>query len=588
VIKKVWPALALAFVVLALAPLLAIASSSRPAGVVPALDYLHAKQIPDGSFGGSDLTPWVILAISAARENPIGWQIAGKDPVLDYLQNLNLEQAAGNAATQTNPPAFYAKTILAYVASGRTDLIYHAGSVRIDLIAKLLAYRDAGDGHFSPQTSGSRSYASINTTVWAVIALHAAGENGTYLSDAVTWLRGEQGGGGGFASQPGLVEDVDDTAAAIQALRAGGLGTGSAPVANAVAFLHGLQRSDGGFPSWPTDTHSYAESTAWAIQGLLAAGELPADGSTPSKWVKAGGATPYRCLRRLQLSSGLFQHRTGVTANPVLTTAEVVIALSRRSFPFDRASTLFAPTYRPHFKSVSPAQGARFSSGSVTIKASYADNSGGTGISTKLTTITVDGRSETARASIAAGSLILHRNDFASGTHAFVIKLADKAGNTRSVTRQFTVSGPASSSTPTSTPTGGTTLYPPSTTPTTTYTSPTPSTTSTMSRTNYPSPSPSVTGVPMSPPPSSSPSPSGAATPVGGSGGGPSGGTYAGIALLAMLPIGASMSYLSYRRRLGLLGDAGKGRALASQGTAWSGFRRRLFGVPGLSHFTRR
>jgi hypothetical protein len=591
VIKKTWPALTLAFVVLALAPLSAGATLSRPAGVVPALDYLHARQTADGAIGGGSLTPWAVLAISAARENPFRWQIGGKDPVLGYLQALNLEQAANDTSTTVNQPAFYARAILAYVAAGRRDLATgSAGSMRIDLSAKLLTYRDSDDNHFSPQTSGARSRASITTTIWAIIALHTAHGYDTEVGDAVKWLEGQPGAHGGFASEPGQAEDVVDTALAIQALRTGGQAAASASVTNAVLYLAARQRSDGGFASSAGGTHSNAEATAAAILGLIAAGELPADGSTPGKWTKPGGATPYRFLRRLQLSSGVFQYRAGVTANPLLTTAEAVIALSHKAFPFNRSSSMFAPAYLPHFKSVSPAQGAHFSSRSVTIKASYADNAGGTGISTRLTKITVDGRPQTAHASVISGSLILHRDDLAAGTHTFVVKLSDKAGNTQTVTRQFTVSGPAPSYSPTTHPTApttpGSTMYP--TSPAPTYTSPSPTVTSSMSPTTYPSSSPSVTGIPMSPSPSASPSSSAAAAPSGGSGGGPSTGAYAGLALLAMLPIGAAMSYLSYRRRLGLLANAGKGRSLGSLGTGWSRFRRRLFGVTGLSHLIRR
>jgi hypothetical protein len=594
VIKKPWPALTLAFVVFALAPLSAGASSSRPAGVVPALDYLHARQTADGSIGGGDLTPWAVLAISAARENPLRWQIGGKDPVLAYLQSLNLEQAANDTSNAVNQPEFYARAILAYVAAGRPDLANRsAGSARIDLCSKLLSYRDSGDGHFSPIATPPRTTASIETTIWAILALHAAGSNyNSYVSGdngAVKWLEGQQDKtSGGFASEPGQGEDVVDTALAIQALRAGGDKTGSTFVTKAVAYLAARQRSDGGFGRRAGDTHSNAESTAAAIQGLIAAGQLPADGSTPAKWIKPGGATPYRCLRRLQLSSGVFQYRAGVTASALLTTAEAVIALSHKTFPFTRSSSMFSPAYLPHFKSVSPAQGAHFFSGSVTFKASYTDNAGGTGISTKLTTITVDGRSETAHASVISGSLILHRDDLAAGTHTFVIKLSDRAGNTQTVTRQFTVSGVATSHSPTSTYTSPPASPPASMSPTTTYTSPPPTGTASMSPTTYPSGSPSVTGVLMSPSPSTSASPSAAAAPSGGSGGGPSTGTYAGLALLAMLPIGASMSYLSYRRRLGLLADAGKGHSFGSPGTGWSRFKRRLFGVTGLSHLIRR
>jgi hypothetical protein len=592
--KKPWPALMLAFVVLALAPLSAGATSTRPSGVVPALDYLHARQTADGAIGGSALTPWAVLAISAARENPLRWQIGGKDPVLGYLQNLNLDAAALDPATTINPPAYYARAILAFAAAGRKDLIGSAGNPRISLPLKLNAFRDSSDGHYSPDTYGSRSGSSVTTTLWAILALHAAGGYDGYINDPTTggvpWLRSQQHGDGGFASEPGAAEDIDDTALAIQALRAGATSAASTlAITNAVAYLAAHQRNDGGFGHFADSTHSFAESTAAAIQGLLAAGELPADGSTPAKWTKSGGATPYRCLRRLQLSSGLFQHRAGVTTNAVLTTAEAVIALSHKSFPFTRASTMFTPAWLPHFKSVSPAQGAHFSSGSVTIKANYTDNSGGTGISTKLTTITVDGVSRTAHASVTSGSLILRRDAYASGTHTFVIKLSDKAGNARTVTRQFTVSGTAPSTTPTSTPTGGSTMYPSSTPPT--YTSPTTSPTGSMSPTTYPtypSGSPSVTGLPMSPSPSASPSASAAAAPSGGSGNWPSAGAYAGLALLAMLPLGAAMSYWSYRRRLGLLANAGKGRSLGSLGTGWSRFKRRLFGVTGLSHLIRR
>ena len=184
---------------------------------------------------------------------------------------------------QSNAPATYAKFILAYVAAGRSDLVSHAGSGSINLRTKLLSYQDLSDGHFSPLDPGM--YAAVNTTTWAVLALKAIGETGSDFTGAVAWLKQQQGADGGFPSEPGDADDVDDTAAAIQALRAGGLGTGSQVVTDALAYLHARQRADGGFPDYPSDGRSYAESTAWVIQALIATGQ------DPQSWNK-GSHTP--------------------------------------------------------------------------------------------------------------------------------------------------------------------------------------------------------------------------------------------------------------------------------------------------------
>ena len=128
-------------------------------------------------------------------------------------------------------------------------------------------------------------YAAVNTTTWAVLALKAIGETGSDFTGAVAWLKQQQGADGGFPSEPGDADDIDDTAAAIQALRAGGLGTGSQVVTDALAYLHARQRADGGFPDYPSDGRSYAESTAWVIQALIATGQ------DPQSWNK-GSHTP--------------------------------------------------------------------------------------------------------------------------------------------------------------------------------------------------------------------------------------------------------------------------------------------------------
>ena len=80
-------------------------------------------------------------------------------------------------------------------------------------------------------------------------------------------------GGFNFATRGGL-SDLDDTGAALEALAgAGGAGRPDAR-ARAIRFLRRQQDRDGGFASQP-GAGSNAQSTAFAVQGLLAAGVDP-------------------------------------------------------------------------------------------------------------------------------------------------------------------------------------------------------------------------------------------------------------------------------------------------------------------------
>lgn len=593
------PALLLAVVVLAAVvlgatlPPAATAADDRPRSVTRALDYIYARQLASGGFaasGGVDspgITPWAVLAIVAGKERPTAWDKGGKDP-LDYLQSLNLETTARSSL---NAPAFYAKVVMAYAAAGRAELIYNAGTPRIDLLDKLLAYRN-DDGHFSPATSGDRSLWDVSTTTWALIALRAAAQSDGNVSSARAWLVAAQHADGGWGLQTADAgSTVDQTAAVVQALVAAGADPEDAVIQRALGFLDAAQRSDAGFGYSLSDVRSNAESTAWAVQAIIAAGEKPTD----ARWVK-DGRQPLDYLRSLQRANGSFAHRKGDTGQSALmSTTQSLIALAGRAFPYTPGSKAYTPRHMPSFTSFQPRNGAVLSTtNDARVVVEYKDTTGGTGIAADAVRVFVDGANRTGKAKVTATKLTLSLVDLSYGQHTIEVRIRDQAGNRKTRTHTITVSyapssggggssgGSGSGSTPPAyvppsdagrKPTPSTTLYP---------TTPTPS------ASGVPAPGATepgaVTGTPLTPGPSGSPLPEPSATVTGqvtgdeGAGGGSAG--LLGGTLLAMLPLGAALSYWLHRRHVAALAGAGQGKLLAGGGTPWQRLKSRLPGAP--------
>jgi hypothetical protein len=578
----------------------ALAADRLPT-VIKALDFLHAHQQSTGGFidastaDSPNTTPWAILAIAAAREDAKAWNVSGKDPV-DYLQSINLENAA-RTGEFANPPVYYAKTILAFRAAvSSPTVIFNAGTPKISLLDKLKAYRYEADGHFSPDTSGDRKLYDISSTAWALLALVAANQSldGELVSDARGWLAAAQNDDGGWATQTesststDAASTVDQTAIAIQALIAAGTSPSSSTIQRGLGYLQAAQRADAGFPSFLADVRSYAESTAWAIQAIYAADQRPTDAG----WLKSG-RSPVDYLIALRQPNGSFVHRAGVAgAMPVMTTAQCTIALSAKPFPFYLPDKPLKSGYLPTITSFKPGNGAVFSStNDVRVTAEYKDNNYGTGIKTSAVRVKVDGVNKTKQAKVYSSNLSLVLADLSYGQHMIEVDVADKAGNRRTSTHTITVSyssgsgvPPGGTPTPVPTyrpPTPSTTLYPTPTPTTTLY--PTPG--ATPVPTTAPTTDGTVTGTPLTPGgtlgPSGSPSPSPSASSAAAAGddGGGSGGLL-GVTLLAMLPVGAGLSYWLHRRHAEALAPAGRGRLLVGGGTPWQRFKGR---VPGLS-----
>ena len=274
-------------------------------------------------------TPWVVQAIAAEGGNPSTFKRSGGKSPIAYLQSLDIaSQATSGDGSSGNPANFFAKVIISYHAAKLSSLISAAGSGHIDLVAHLLAYENDQTGAFSTTTGGSNTYAAISTTTWAVIALKSAGRSASQLAASISWLEGQQGSDGGYSFTPGGSEDPDDTAAVIEALRAGGIAASNTTIKRALAYLHSQQMANGGFTSGMGGTAN-AESTAWAVQAIRAVGQNPAGRS----W-KKNGHTPITFLLTLQAKSGAFYHFGTTLAMPLLTTSQVVVALSGKHYPF--------------------------------------------------------------------------------------------------------------------------------------------------------------------------------------------------------------------------------------------------------------
>ena len=155
----------------------------------------------------------------------------------------------------------------------------------------------------------------VNSTIWGVIALRAAGRPAP--AESVRYLLRVQHRTGGWSWAPRGAPDSNDTAAAIQALRAAGVR--GAPIRRGLAYLRRLQHRDGGFTLTPGGK-SDAQSTAWAIQAFVAAGSKPP-------------AAAMRYLLALKQPTGSFRYARGRTITPVWVTASVLPALVRKPFP---------------------------------------------------------------------------------------------------------------------------------------------------------------------------------------------------------------------------------------------------------------
>ena len=263
---------------------LALAAPAH-AGIAEGAAYLEARRQPSGGFAepgraaDPGLTAWVVLGLRATGRTP-----------------------AGTAAYLADKPApsatDLALRILALDALGRD----------VDaLVARLQGLRRA-NGAIGP---------SVNSTVWAVLALRADARSAGRRT--VRWLLAQQRPSGGWGWVPGGTADSNDTAAAVQALRAAGVGRDARSIARGLRYLRRLQNGDGGF-ELSSGRGSDSQSTAWAIQAFLATGRPP-------------GTAAFAYLRRMQRANGSFRYSARYAITPTWVTAQVLPALARRPFP---------------------------------------------------------------------------------------------------------------------------------------------------------------------------------------------------------------------------------------------------------------
>jgi prenyltransferase beta subunit len=295
-----WRAPAAATTAALLLVLLVPAASGAASAADRAERWLLRAQNKDGGLGAAPrlgsselFSGWSALGLAASGRNPRDVRRPGGRSLAAYV-SANTDGDVGEIE----------RTILVLKAAGLSPR-----SIRgRDLVAALARRRRANGS-----IAGYVSY-----TAFGVLALRAAGDSAG--SSTVSWLVSAQNDDGGFGLAPGSASDADMTGAVLQALAVVGRVRGGT-AQRAVAWLRANQNDDGGFGQF-RGRSSNAQSTSYAVQGLVAAG--------------AGGATLSRSLaylRGLQRSDGSIAYSSSSSQTPVWVTAQALMALERRPLP---------------------------------------------------------------------------------------------------------------------------------------------------------------------------------------------------------------------------------------------------------------
>jgi prenyltransferase beta subunit len=274
-------------------------SSARADDVSRAATWLEAQQNSDGGFGASPgdpsaaaLTGWAMLGLEAAGRNPYDVSRNGKTP-LDFLRE---------SLDEVSSPGDLARTIVALEGAAANPRSF-AGQ---DLVDKLVKRR-AANGSFAGWPG---------TTSFSVIALRTAGAG---LDGTLSWLAGVQNEDGGWGDVPGQPSNADVTGAAMQAM------PGAKGAQAALDYLRKHQRSDGGFALGDTGEVN-SQSTAWAIQGMIAVGADPAK-------IASHGRSALDYLAARQASDGHYSYSASSDQTPVWVTGEVLVAAAGDALP---------------------------------------------------------------------------------------------------------------------------------------------------------------------------------------------------------------------------------------------------------------
>jgi energy-coupling factor transport system substrate-specific component len=281
---------------------LALGAIAAPARAASPASYLLSAQNRDGGFG----------AVRGAASNQLysAWAAMGLSAT--GRRNARVAGFLARGAPRMRDVGDIERTILALVAQRSSPRRAHG----TDLVARLQRAQ-AGNGSWQRL---------VNRTAFGILALRAAHAGGGRVARATRWLGREANRDGGFNfAGRGAPSGIDDTAAVVQALAAAGHRRGRT-VARATRFIVAHQNADGGFALQPGGG-SNAQSTAWAIQALLAARR------DPGRVHRRGSRSPLGYLRTLVTANGAVRYSRTSAQTPVWVTGQALTALARRPLP---------------------------------------------------------------------------------------------------------------------------------------------------------------------------------------------------------------------------------------------------------------
>ncbi len=279
-----------------------VPAQAEASDVSRAASWLRSAQNADGGFGasagdesGAEMTAWAMLGLEAAGDNPLDVASGGRTPV-DFLRN-HLDQLKS--------PGDLARTIVALEGAG-VDPRQFGGT---NLVTQLLGKR-RGNGSYEGWPG---------STAFAVIALRGAGATAA-VEPSLSWLRKVQNEDGGWGDVPGSPSTADGTGAVMQALSPDSKAAG-----RGLSYLRQAQRPGGGF-SLGGNGAVNTQSTAWAVQGIVATGGDPDS-------FRRGGTSAPEYLSHQQAEDGHYRYSKSSDQTPVWVTGQVLVAAAGDSLP---------------------------------------------------------------------------------------------------------------------------------------------------------------------------------------------------------------------------------------------------------------